>query len=306
LLAFANPTASEIRLETTPPRVIPNDLVLKSKIDARLTQQGLSPHIEIYAAQIAAGKLTFYFYLKDHDYGNDHVVYDREFSSFRGPNASASGGYREVSAFRGPDGFALWVKLFMAISEVSGRSLASIEGRTGPDPECSIFVQMHEGIFEQSGRLCEPLIAQAQTPVTIIQGTAKIASAVNVPIPEKLSIQQVSIVTQYFFKSKGVTPIVLDQTSRNVRIKGYGLRNVVIVGENRWEEVTFSIFDTSGPSNKTLDLVVVSDGFYTSALGGPPPTTSYTNSLEPQYFKQLDEFSRSFGEYLREKLSRKQ
>jgi hypothetical protein len=243
-LGLARPALRETRATISVPGEMPNDPLLLSKIDARLTAQGFSPHIGLFAAQIQEGKLTFFYYLKDHDYTTDGVVHENGYKP-PFPDPGAAQHWRELSAFRGSNGRALWIKLFMAISEVSGISVSNIEGRTSLDPKCDVLVQMHDGAFQQTGQQCSPLMVGVPTEVDVRHGTAHLASGTNVHIPEPLSIQQVVDFTKAFLEACGGKPDVLALHRRYAQIETCGLKNIILVSEDRWEKINLIISDNS-------------------------------------------------------------
>jgi hypothetical protein len=275
------------------------DQVQAGTVAARLSAEGLSRHIHVFDVSVSQQKqLTFHFEFEDHDY----II------------AEDNTKYRELSAFGGPQATALWVKLFMAISEVSGVPLTSIDGREGLDPQCGLHVAMTKGTVEQTGEPCVEDKRLAAFPtrveIPIYRAKAEVASASTVPLQgayshSVYSLALVSEISKEFFKKYDVEPTIREQSAGYFVIGAYALRNAVLVGENRWEQVSFYIGNVSGSEFGILTLFVVSDGYYTGGMGGPPPTASYTTPFEPQYYKQLEEFSNRFGEYIRERMSRR-
>jgi hypothetical protein len=180
-IVFAFAIVARAKIRTTPSDFPPRatDDVSTSKIASRLSAQGLSGQIEIFAAGVNdQSQLTFNFEIRDQNY----II------------AESNERYRELSAFRGPQASALWIKLFMAISEVSSVPLASIEGHEGLDPNCGLHVTMNNGTFVQAGQSCTELQLGRVSPgreiaavpsrveIPVIQAAVDVAPASTVPL----------------------------------------------------------------------------------------------------------------------------
>jgi hypothetical protein len=274
---------------------------LESKISELLKSKDLDSQIQVYSI----GKPT--------DSSTDkQLVFYVEFIEKIYVVAENNERYRRISAFERPDRFSswtlsqeqtsLWIKLFMTVAEISGLPSDSIEARSVSGRNCMLRIWLDGARVRADGATCPEEFAGIPTRITVVRHKPEVASALNIPVSRSPSVDQIANLTQEFFKGHNVNATVRERSDRHVVIGAYGLKNAVVVGENHWEGVSFYISDISAAPGSKLELLVVTDGYYTSGLGGPPPRTSYTYPLEPKYYKQLEEFAKGFSEYVRDKL----
>jgi hypothetical protein len=280
VFCFCSPMASQVLLDdvdklmdgfsqTLPLSTIPN------RLNTLLADKGLSQHIIITELYTDQKRARFDFRLLNRAIGGTIV-----------PNP-----------FDGPNRDVVWINLFMTVSEVLSLPLRSIQA-TGKVGEC--FYTLIGGT---------PAIVTCNTAATIgvmvpvpPLPNFQIASG-KISIPTNLRFDRVPKLAGNFLKMFNRDPTISEQSDSHIVIGSHGLKNIVVSGENFWEKVSFYISNISKGHDKPLEIFIVADGYYTRALGAEPPITSYTNPFEPQYFKQLDDFTKSFGQYLRDGLS---
>jgi len=188
--------------------------------------------------------------------------------------------------------------------------MTSIEGHEDFYPGCGLSVTIKAGTLKATEDTCfqdtemqkSRLVAYPkQMEIPLSQGEAEVASAPTIPLAAPWSLTKIRDISKEFFKEYGVEPTIAESPGCFV-IGAYALKNAVLVGDNRWEKVTFYIGNVSRSDVGTLTLFVVIDGFYASGLQAPP-TESYTTPFEPQHYKQLEEFANRFSEYVRDRMS---
>jgi len=213
----------------------------------------------------------------------------------------------------------LWLKVFMVLSSVYRVPITEIQMSTtvGMDVlNCTYTLWIQNGSIDFIGpqknvELCSPGSDFTSVPLEVQVADyepARIASGIDIMVPAEplvSSITQVIALAQKFFQQYKVTSQPGPQSSRFAVIDAYGLKDAVLVGEKRWETVRFCISDISRPFESNLHLLIVSDGYYASGIGGPPPVTGYSNSLEPAYRKQLEDFTSTFGQCIRANIGKR-
>ncbi len=290
LTSLKPPVPTSIRENAEALLLTQPDKRLQQKLQSALDDRQFSTHIRIPLLYRGNDRLVFVF---------EYVV--------------APPGQRNIdagrilygrSAFLDPQQHILWIKLMMAISELSNLPVSSI---TGKELSLPIFVWVEDGVFHEADGTSyfsiKVNITAATVEVIIPRPKPRVAPGLTLPLPKRVNFARVSDLAQNFFRQYGVAPGVSDRTDRHVIVGAYGLKNVVVLGENLWEKISFFISDVSDNREGSFSLYVVADGYFTSALGTAPPTTTYMNSFEPKYYKQLDGFTKTFGEYLRKELS---
>jgi hypothetical protein len=204
------------------------------------------------------------------------------------------------SAFRDVKNRALWIDLFMTISEVLSIPLSAIKGHAFIGGNCFLTV---DGGYSISTLCYFSAFTGVEVPRVVRVPRVLQAPSSQISMPKSLSpLDRVSKLSEDFFKKYNSLSRISDHKDKYIVLGSHGFMNAVVPGENFWEKLSFYVSDTSKDDDGSLNLFIVGDGYYTRALGSEPSITSYTNPFEPQYFKQLDDFTKSFGQFLRDGL----
>ena len=95
-------------------------------------------------------------------------------------------------------------------------------------------------------------------------------------------------------KKHGAEVQPVELTDSSIYLVAQGMRDAVLAGLGVWEKI--SVLAVATPTNEELWRLVFSfDGYYTGGGSTAPPRSVYKESMEPRYFKELEEFARSLA-----------
>jgi hypothetical protein len=106
-----------------------------------------------------------------------------------------------------------------------------------------------------------------------------------------------------FFKQYGIEAKIVRQTDYFFTMQAAEFRDVIVKGENLWERITLYVTSTYSAQDDSLRYLIVADGHFVRAAF-KPPLSRYITPIDINYGKQLQEFTDSFGQYIRTALER--
>jgi len=195
------------------------------------------------------------------------------------------------------NGQSFWTKLVMIIADVTGAKVASISG-TGPGTMyCrSSSVRLRYGQILRGEGGC--MAAVTYLNLTFPDSERRLAGDGLATRTSALSINDLETTLVERFKKFGGTSEVRERSDFHRVFSIWGMKNVVLKGENVWEKVNIlaTVSERKDQNQRTTyQILFSSDGYIASGIGAAPPITSYDTSMEPKYFKYLDDFNRSLA-----------
>jgi hypothetical protein len=198
------------------------------------------------------------------------------------------------------NGQSYWTKILMVIADVTGAKFASISG-TGPGThECgSSYVKLWHGLIYRDEDGC--VSAVYYFGVKLPDDGRRLAGDGRTTTTSAFTVTDLENALMQRFTEYGGTSLVRERSDFHRVFTISGMKNIVLKGENVWEKV--NVLATIAPTlnqnqQKTYQILLSSDGYIASGIGAAPPITSYDTSMEPKYFKYLDDFNHGLALYL--------
>jgi hypothetical protein len=209
------------------------------------------------------------------------------------------------------NGQSYWTKILMVMSDVIDAPVASIHG-TGPGTMgCrTSHVGMYRGLISRGEGGC--MSAVYFFGLKLPDSGRSLASDGKTTKTSAFSANDLEDALMQHFKAFGGISVVRERSDYHRVFTIWGMRNVILKGENVWEKVNvLATIAQRGNNDDTYQhttpyhensyrIVLSSDGYLASGMGAAPPITSYDTSMEPKYFKYLDDFNHGLALYLSE------
>jgi hypothetical protein len=233
--------------------------------------------------------------------------------------------------FRQINGQSPWTKLFLVIADVTGAKLNNIKGQQGAECSGRTAEFFHGRIYEQEDRCTGAIVVSraidtqhrpslsvpptaastintnksakfSKTPAPKVVGSVPpnktVASEAAISTPA-VTISQIKQAIFEFFRKHHAKILVREQSPNYVVATMRGAKNVVLKGHYFWEKIlVFVALNRPHGRSAQYTIHVVTDGYYTAGMGSAPPLSSYTNSMEPRYYEELDTFTRTLANNL--------
>jgi hypothetical protein len=213
------------------------------------------------------------------------------------------------NAFKKKNGSSYWQVLFLRISQRYDLALEDISGH-GPGAnglECGssyIIMFKKSGFYNGMGQM---VAGVARGDLGCMSGvvveemshlyTKKTVSGnVETVVHTKFDARALYAILKEYFEDRHGTVNAITLNDQYVYFSAIGLQNVVLAGMNVWEKLNVLVVVIPDASDETKSsdrwkIVFTVDGYFTGGGAKIPPVAAFTNSMDPQYFKQLDEFS---------------
>ena len=205
-----------------------------------------------------------------------------------------------------------WFKIFLKIADITGSSIHGIVLTS----ECRDF-RFSAGRIT-SGDTCgatgsivtstilrpESQAPNGKTPDERGAGvaskerpTSAIGTSPTVPLgSHRLTIRKIEKELMLDLKRLSIIPKVLDRSDYHLHLLAEGMRDVVLPGEGMWERLSMLVVISRVPTPAAEFVMhLATDGYYAGGLGSPPAASAYINSMEPKYYRPLDEFTKALA-----------
>ena len=201
------------------------------------------------------------------------------------------------SAFALAHGTSMWSRLLQRASALHGVSARRIV-MVAPVPcDPHLVFLTSGGDARRHGQTC--LSASSSAPLFSAASLADTANVSARGLPSSLSVAAPTFLRQMFSTSSANLEF-LTTDDDFVEVVVRGLRGHVIQGGSDWEKLQLQLALTGGKVSPTLR--VTADGDLSSGIGGYPPDSSFTRSMEPQYKGPLSDFAKKLANDLRSHL----
>jgi hypothetical protein len=190
------------------------------------------------------------------------------------------------------NGMSLWNRIFRKISLTSGLKSEELLIYLPVFCSGSMIYEGKPGVVQRYGPECYMGSSRSAIEFSIKEGFSK-------ALIEKLTnsfdfSEEIPNFLSSFIKPPAVKIDYLSKYPNFVEVMVRGLKGEVIPGGNVWEK-TQLVFMNNSRSSKEMELAVLVDGQIASGLGGFPPDSQFTKSMEPKFSESLNNYAKKIS-----------